>query len=281
MVAFSDELVNPPDNPPSAVWVQRFPDGTAVATATGFGTLNSSQSAFGTPVESYMQSAYLAMAAMQNAAALPIRLQFGEILWWFQANASGMAFYDADTAAAANAALGRALHTFLAPNDDPSINGYADASFLAARLEAFANAIQSAVLASYPSASFELLWPMDVNDPDTCKLMRYVNLPSAWQARAGSGFDTFISEGYQYAGMDFDIDKAQRCAEYAFTELAWDQAHCRYLEGWFYSGWPWQREYLAARRTGVPTAKFWAYDHLCLFGWPLPLPKEASVSLLL
>ena len=37
--SFSQELVNPPDNPPSSTWVQRFPDGTAVETATGFGTL--------------------------------------------------------------------------------------------------------------------------------------------------------------------------------------------------------------------------------------------------
>jgi len=32
-----------------------------------------------------------------SAAALRPRLQFGEALWWFFANASGMAFYDADT----------------------------------------------------------------------------------------------------------------------------------------------------------------------------------------
>jgi hypothetical protein len=134
------------------------------------------------------------------------------------------------------------------------------------------------VLASYTSASFELLWPMDVNDPDNCKLIRYVNLPLAWETRAGSGFDTFISEGYQYRGIDQNIDKAQRCAEYAFTELSWDQAHCRYLEGWFYSGWPWQREYSAALRTGVSIIKFWAYDHALLFGWPLPLPAQRSAA---
>ena len=52
--------------------------------------------------------------------------------------------------------------------------------------------------------------------------------------------------------------------------------HSRYLMGWYYSGWPWAREYLAARRTGVPLLKFWAYDHLCLFGWPLPLPIQTS-----
>ena len=99
---------------------------------------------------------------MKEAAALPIWLQFGEILWWFQANASGMAFYDADTAAAAQTALGRALATFLTPNDDPSVNGYAGANFLRARLKAYVDAIRTFVLATNPAAPFELLWPMDI-----------------------------------------------------------------------------------------------------------------------
>jgi hypothetical protein len=38
------------------VWVQRFPDGQPVATATGFGTLHSSQTAWGTPVLDYEKS---------------------------------------------------------------------------------------------------------------------------------------------------------------------------------------------------------------------------------
>jgi hypothetical protein len=42
--SFSEVLVRPPDNPAGGtVWVQRFPDGMAVETATGFGTLHSSQ----------------------------------------------------------------------------------------------------------------------------------------------------------------------------------------------------------------------------------------------
>ena len=53
--SFSQELVQPPDNPAGgAVWVQRFPDGTAVETATGFGTLNSSQIAFSSGPQNYM-----------------------------------------------------------------------------------------------------------------------------------------------------------------------------------------------------------------------------------
>jgi hypothetical protein len=71
------------------------------------------------------------------AAGLTPRLQFGEILWRFLANAAGMAFYDADTQAAAQSALGRPLATFHTANDDPSINSYADVNFLRTRLYSY------------------------------------------------------------------------------------------------------------------------------------------------
>ncbi len=56
-----------------------------------------------------------------------------------------------------------------------------------------------------------MLWPMDVSDPDNCKLLRYINLPSQWAARTGSGFDTFLIEGYQYPGINHNLDEATRC----------------------------------------------------------------------
>jgi hypothetical protein len=277
--SFSQELVQPPDNPAGgAVWVQRFPDGTPVETATGFGTLNSSQIAFSSGPQTYMGQAHAAMAGLMLAAGLTPKLQFGEILWWFQANASGMAFYDADTRSAAQSALGRAMATFLTPNDDPSVNTYADANFLRTRLYNYVAAIQTYVLSQCPSAIFELLWPMDVNDPDNCKLLRYINLPSQWTTRAGSGFDTILIEGYQYPGIDHNLDQATRCAAYPWKELAWDQAHCRYLMGLYYGTWPWTREFVNASRLGVPVIKLWAYDHLCLFAWPLPLPTSDDRS---
>jgi hypothetical protein len=114
--SFSQELVQPPDNPAGgAVWVQRLPDGTAVETATGFGTLNSSQSAFSSGPQNYMGQAHVAMAGLMLSAGLTPKQQFGEILWWFLANSSGMAFHDADTQAAAQSVLGRALATFRTP----------------------------------------------------------------------------------------------------------------------------------------------------------------------
>jgi hypothetical protein len=276
--SFSQELVNPPDNPPSSVWVQRFPNGQPVETATGFGTLNSSQIAFSSGPQNYMAQAHAAMAGLMLAAGLTPRLQFGEILWWFLADAAGMAFYDAETQTAAQSALGRALATFHTPNDDPAANGYADANFLRARLYNYVAAIQSYVLSHCPSVVFELLWPMDVNDPDNCKLLRYINLPTQWTTRAGSGFDTFLIEGYQYPGINHDLDQATRCAQYPWKELAWDQAHCRYLMGLYYGTWPWLREFVKVDRLGLPAIKLWAYDHLCLFGWPVPLPTNDDRS---
>src|ERR1017187_3396619 len=167
-----------------------------------------------------------AMAGLMLAAGLTPKLQFGEILWWLLANSSCMAFYDADTEAAAQSALGRALAAFHTPNDDPSVNSYADANFLRTRLYNYVAAIQSYVLSQCASAVFELLWPMDVNDPDNCKLTQYINLPSQWTTRAGSGFDTFLIEAYQYPGIHHNLDQATPCAQYPWKELSWDQAHC-------------------------------------------------------
>jgi len=108
-------------------------------------------------------------------------------------------------------------------------------------------------------------------------MLRYINLPLPWTTRAGSGF---VIEGYQYPGINHNLDQATRCAAYPWTELAWDQAHCRYLMGLYYGTWPWLREFVNASRLGLPAIKLWAYDHLCLFGWPVPLPTTDDRSLI-
>ncbi len=270
-VALSQELVNPPDDPAGgAIWVQRFADNTPVRTATGYHNLHSSHCALNGTVQAYMARAYSQVAGLMASAGITPRLQFGEVLWWYQPNpltGVGMAYYDADT----TAAFGGTLATFSTPNDSPAVNGYADANFLRARLKSYVDGIRAAVLAAYPTAQFELLWPMDVNDPDIRQLNRYVNLPLEWATRSGSGFDTLMVEGFEYPGVAHDLDKARRCVAYPFTELSWPVDSCRYLAGAYYSSWPWQREYTSVQRTGVPMLKYWAYDHICLFGWPLPL----------
>ena len=110
--------------------------------------------------------------------------------------------------------------------------------------------------------------------PGQRKLLRYINLPSQWTSRSGSGFDTFLIEGYQYPGINHNLDQATQCAQYPWRQLAWDQAHCRYLMGLYYATWPWLREFVNVNRLGLPVIKLWAYDHLCLFAWPIPLPHK-------
>ena len=48
--------------------------------------------------------------------------------------------------------------------------------------------------------------------------------------------------------------------------------------GLYYGTWPWLREYVNASRLGLPVIKIWAYDHLCLFAWPVPLPTSDDRS---
>ena len=275
VTAFSQELVLPPDDPPSVVWVQRYPDGQPVQTATGFGNKYSSHCAFAPPFRDYIQKAYEEMATMMEAAGLTARLQFGEVLWWYFPNASGMAFYDAYTTARFYQQHGRALHVFQTPNDDPSVNGYVDANFLRQTVKDHVDAIRLYVLSSHPNAGFELLWPLDVNDPATRRLNRYINLPLEWETKSGSGFDTFLIEGFQFAGVDRNLDKVRWMAGYPFEVLSWPRSASRYLMGHFNPGWPFARDYLTARRALVPLIKIWAYDHLCLYARSLPLPSES------
>jgi len=64
-------------------------------------------------------------------------------------------------------------------------------------------------------------------------------------------------------------------AGYPFEVLSWPRSASRYLAGNFNAGWPFERDYLTARRTLVPLIKLWAYDHLCLYARSLPLPSES------
>lgn len=224
ITAFSQELVLPPDNPPSTVWVQRYPDGQSVETATGFGNKNSSHCAFAPPFRDYTKKAYEETVGLMEAAGLTAPVQFGEVLRWYFANASGMAFHDAYTTSRFQTQHGRPLHTFLPSNDDPSVNGDVDANFLRQTVKDHVDAIRTCVVASYPNAKFEVLWPLDVNDPNTGRLNRYINLPVEWESQAGSGFDTFLIEGFQFAGVDGNLDRVRWMAGYHFEVLSWPRA---------------------------------------------------------
>jgi hypothetical protein len=153
-----------------------------------------------------------------------------------------------------------------------------DADFLRARLATYVQGIQSYVLGRHAGACFELLWPLDVNQPETKQLNWYVSLPPAWKQKSGSGFVAFLSEGFQFGGTDHNVNEVSRCAAYPFSELAWAASDCGYLMGLFNPGWPWEREFLTGQRQLPSIIKMWAYDHICLFGRCVPLPVEARTA---
>lgn len=285
VAALSMELVDPPDNPPGAVWAARYANGTAVLTATGFGSLYSTHCSFAAAVAAYQGAAFAELAAAMDGAGLDPWVQFGEFVWWYFAGAgTGMAYYDAETAAAAETALGRALATFASPTDDPAINSYADAQFLRGRLKAHIDAVRTVVLAACSGAQFELLWPYDVCYPTASafgvggRLNRYVSLPAEYEQKSGSGLDRMKVEGLAFGSQERNLAKAQEAMVLAFQALLWDRADVAYLLPWFNGGCPWRAEYLAARRARVPAIAMWAIDHLALLGRELPLPLEVAVG---
>jgi len=283
VASFSMELVNPPEG--AEVWAARFNDGTAVTTATGFGGLNSTHCAFVPHVADFQKTVYATMAGLMNTAGLTPWLQLGEFIWWFFAGGSpaSMAFYDDDTQAAALAALGRALHTFASPTDDPAVNSYADADFLRGRIKSHIDTIRTYVLAAQPTAKFELLWPYDVNYPTQNaygiggRLNRYVNLPAEYAAKSGSGLDRLKMEALSFGAQERNLNKALESIRFPFAEISWDNADSAYLVPIFNGGCPWVREYRAAMGEGVPTVNLWAFDHICLLSWQIPLPLAPAI----
>lgn len=276
VAAVSMELVNPP-----AGFAARFPNGQAVETATGFGSLKSTHCAFVPELLGYQKSVYLDLAGLMHQAGLTPDLQFGEFLWWFFSNWSpenpqgGMAFYDPYTMAAAEQTLGRPLHLFREPTDDPSVNGGADSTFLRNRLRDHVAALIAEVQAEYPSARFEVLFPYDVNHPVPAgihqlggALNRTVNLPAEWEQKETSGFDRMKMEALDFGVYSRNFDLVLETIRFPLT-LGWPRDSVRHLAAIFKSGYEWEREVRWAVGLGLDAVTLWAFDHICLFGWPV------------
>lgn len=189
-----------------------------------------------------------------------------------------MALYDDDQTAEATTVLGRSLATFHHQDSDPSINSYADANFLRDRLKAYIDRIRTHVLASHAGAKFELLFPYDVcyksaysNNaypfPQGGRLNRYINVPSAYSTKAGSGLDRLKMEALSWGASYRNIDLAKETVKFPYAVLSWSKADTRYLVPWFNGGCPWKMEHRFTKDEGTPHVNFWAFDQLCLFSW--------------
>jgi len=270
--ALSMELVNPP-----VEFAAQFPDGTAVVTSTGFGGLQSAHCAFRADVRAFQSAVLLEIAALQSAAGLAPSLQCGEFTWWYFSNYSssntggGMGYYDSETGGAALAAMGRALHVFTGPSDDP-LGHEADATFLRNRLRDHVAGVIGVVKAAYPTAEFEVLFPYDVNYPAPAgihnlggRLNRFVNLPVEWASKVTAGFDRFRIEALDHGAWSRDLDLARSCLRFPL-DLGWPVSSVRAMIPVFRGGYPWGREVEYAQEIGMEGVNLWAFDHVCLYG---------------
>lgn len=284
--AFSMELVEPP-----AAFAARYPDGKPVTTDMGFGGLHSTHCTFGPAMLEFQKKAFLDAASLMAGAGLRPRLQMGEFTWWYFSNYGpenpdgGMAYYDDATRAAALAELGRPLHVFRTPADDPGVNGGADALWLRNRLRDYAAALAAAVRAVYPSAEIEVLFPYDVNHPEPAgvhqlggALNRFVNLPVEWQSKVQSPFDRFKVEALDFSAWSRNLDLSRQTMEFA-AGLDWPRAAIRAMIAVFRGGTPWRKEAAYARQLGYGGVSLWAFDHVCIYGlslWETGFGKASS-----
>lgn len=271
--AMSMEMVFPPPE-----FAARFPDGLPVMTSVGFGDLISTHCSFVSPVLEYQKKVLAQVAGLQAGAGLTPDIQCGEFCWWYFTNRTaqnpggGMAFYDSLTQAAAQAVLGRPLHLFIAPTDDPGVNGQADVNFLRSRLRDHVSAIAVHLRSLYPNARIEVLYPHDVNHPSPSgvhslggALNHAVNLPLEWVSKVSSGLDRFKVEALDYSAWSRNADLATMCIRFP-VEIGWPAADVKAMVAVFRGGGPWRKELEYARELGLAGVNLWAFDHVCLHG---------------
>jgi hypothetical protein len=237
----------------------------------------------------FQKQLYKDLADLMAAASIVPSLQFGEFCWWYFAKQSqnppggGMAYYDDGTKAAAEAALGRPLHVFTSPEDDPGVNGGADATFLRNRLREHVAALAGHVRGFNPSAKFEVLFPFDANHPSPAgvhliggRLNRFVNLPVEWEHKETSGLDRLKIEALDFGAWSRDLDLVRNAVLFALG-LGWPKDSLRHMVAVFQPGYPWQKECLTALGEGIPVVNLWAFDHICLLGMD-PNPARHSAT---
>jgi hypothetical protein len=226
-VGCADGVFDGVGEPAGSEFAARFPDGAVVATSVGFGSLLSTHCSFNESMLAYQKRVFAELAGLMAAAGVTPALQCGEYCWWYFTNwqeshpEGGMAYYDAETEAAALTALGRPLHRFRRMTDDPGVNGGQDALFVRNRLRDYAEGVMGHVRGLYPQAQFEVLFPYDVNHPEPAgvhmlggALNRFVNLPVEWEGPGTSGFDRFKLEALDFGAWSRDLDLMRKCLRF-------------------------------------------------------------------
>jgi hypothetical protein len=205
-----------------------------------------------------------------DGAGLTPYLQFGEVQWWYFADASGMPFYDSYTTTSFQQTYHRQMAVIASQNADPS--GLADeCAFLSQLIGTFTSTIMAFVRQSYSNAIFEVLYPPDTNDT---ALNQLVNFPkSAWTA---ANLACLKTENFTYTG-DRNLDQARQSIELPM-QLGFPPAQASHLTGIGDYTTPWAKERRLAIGAGVGSVVLFALDQFCLIGYGLPLENGPRIA---
>jgi hypothetical protein len=252
-VSFSMELQHGDDSLATDI-AQRYPDRDPTWVNTP-----ALQTNFGTASTAFWQQVYLDMANIMAGAGLVPYLQFGEIQWWYFADASGMPFYDDYTETAFQAAYGQPLQVIPSQNSAPS-DFPNECAFLPGLIGQFTDAIMAFVRQTYADARFEVLYPPDVNDTP---LNQVINLPrNSWTPAKLTCFKT---ENFTYTG-NRDLNQALASIELPVS-LGFARSQSSHLVGISDYTTPWEKEWNLSVGQGDESVVLFALDQFCLIGY--------------
>jgi len=263
-MAFSTELRDV--DPAAGIgMVQRGPGGDAIHLQTPAYQTNFSPTSL-----DFWKQVYLDAAAIEADAGLQPYLQFGEVQWWYFPSDglghpfSGMPFYDAWATAEFEAEYGRAMTVFTDNTADPS--AYPDeVTFLQTVLGNFSAAIMDCVRGTYPTARFEVLYPLDVNQT---AFNQGINFPSTqWTAAT---LDCLKTEGFGFT-LQRNLDGSEQAMRLSGFP-AFPAVQRSHLVGVGDATTAWRQEAQFAQGRGFESVVLFALDQLCLIGYALPLP---------
>jgi len=258
--SFSMELGNGDDSTGTGI-AQRYPDGAAVWVNTP-----ALQTNFGPASTAYWQQVYLTMADVMASAGVVPYLQFGEVQWWYFANAAGMTFYDAYATSSFQTQYGRPMAVIANQSADPS--GYPnECAFLPTLIGQFTKSIMDAVRQVQPGTLFEVLYPPDVNNTP---LNQLINYPTSYWTPAN--LKCLKTENFTYTG-NRNIDLAQQSIQLPMS-LGFPVSQASHLVGIGDYTTPWQKERRLAIGAGVESVVLFALDQFCLIGYSLPLDRS-------
>jgi hypothetical protein len=254
--AFSMELGNG-DASATAGIAQRYPDAACLVSTPAL------QTNFSPASVAFWQQAYADMAAVMSDAGVAPYLQFGEVQWWYFADAAGMPFYDAYTTGRFQSEYGRAMATIASEHASPA--QFADeCAYLARLIGEFTAAVMAFVRQTYPAARFEVLYPPDTN---ATALDTAVNFPAAaWTPGALACLKT---ENFTYTGSR-SLDLARVAMAVPGTH-GFPPSQTSHLTGISDYTWPWLSEWEIAMAQGLESTVLFALDQFCLIGYALPL----------